>query len=65
MVGYMTLKCVLVIMIVSGKIDEKCFKFMSVSRAAIHIHLPWRLKHNLISYVDEQPMKVLKYSELL
>lgn len=36
-----------------------------VSRSAIHRASPWRLKHNLISYVAEQPLKILKYSEIL
>lgn len=36
-----------------------------LTRAAIHRYLPWRFKHNLISYVAEQPIKILKYSEIL
>lgn len=36
-----------------------------ISRAAIHRYLPWRWKHNLISYVAEQPIQILKYSKIL
>lgn len=35
------------------------------SRSAIHWYLPGRLKRNLISYVAEQPIKILKYSKNL
>lgn len=36
-----------------------------IIRTAIHRYLPWSFKHNLISYVAEQPIKILKYSEIL
>lgn len=37
----------------------------SDSRFAIHRASPWRLKPNLISHGAEQPLKILKHSEIL